>query len=173
MTNKKYPTRKPLSRVQDPGADKVAVRGQGRKKIPFDYKEIMELARVQCTQAEIAIHMGISPDNFSLRKRTDPKIQEAINRGRELGKLELRRKQFEVALGKSDFEGKVVVPPDRQLLIHLGKHILGQTDQLKLSGSEEEPVHVKIDYKKISDEELDTLEEILSKSVEEEKEEKE
>lgn len=84
----------------------------GKRKLELDERQIEALAALHCQIIEIAAVMGCSVD--TLERRYMPVIQ----RGREHGKMTLRRKQVEVALS-----GNVT------MLIWLGKQMLGQTDR--------------------------------------------
>jgi hypothetical protein len=74
-------------------------------------------ARVGCTHEEIAVACGVSRRIFFDRLSDDPRIQAAIDLGRETGKKLLRQAQWRAAL-----------KGDRTMLIWLGKNILGQRD---------------------------------------------
>lgn len=94
----------------------------GRKEKDLDIEQIRELAHIQCTQSEIAAVMRCSVDTL------DRRYAETIREGREVGKMSLRRAQYKKAL-----EGNPA------MLIWLGKHILGQRDEITLNaGSESE-----------------------------------
>jgi len=86
----------------------------GRPKIVLDEEQIRELARIQCTYAEIGAVMKCHPDTIHDR------FSEIVKAEREHGKASLRRAQFKSALGGN-----------AQMLIFLGTHILGQKDEKK------------------------------------------
>ena len=90
----------------------------GRPPRPIDMKEAFELARIQCTNSEMAAVLGFSVSGFSDRIRSDEELSEAIRKGREDGKASLRRQQWALAR-----QGSTV------MCIWLGKQYLGQTDK--------------------------------------------
>lgn len=94
-----------------------------RPKKIVDEDQIMKLAAINCSYAEIAAVVGVDPSTLTRR------FAQVIEKGREQGKMSLKRKQYEVAMG-----GNV------SMLIWLGKQILGQRDiPLDNSGDDEIP----------------------------------
>ena len=98
----------------------------GRPKLDIDSEQVEKLAQIQCTNVEIAAFFGC--DESTIRDR----FPEQLKKGREAGKISLRRKQFQVAQG-----GNV------SMLIWLGKQYLGQTDKPVGDGNET-PTPVKV-----------------------------
>lgn len=92
----------------------------GRPKKEIDYVTVEKLANIQCTQEEIASFLGISSRTL-LR---DEKFKELFAKGRENGKMSLRRIQWKHA--------EKSVP----MAIWLGKQYLGQRDNIDVSNSE-------------------------------------
>ena len=92
-------------------------------------------ASVGCAIDEIAIICGVSRAAFYNRKEAGPEIDEAITRGREMGRYTLRRLQWHKAQLGSD-----------QMLIWLGKQWLGQRDNLNLDveGKERTPPSINV-----------------------------
>ena len=92
----------------------------GRPRIELDERQIVELAKLQCSNEEIASVMGVSADtivnNFS----------EAISRGREMGKVSLRKAQWD----------KAVKDGNPQMLVWLGRFYLRQREEISFSSSE-------------------------------------
>ncbi len=86
---------------------------------------IAELASKGVTQQEMADFLQID------RRTLMTHFAEAIKQGQADIKIKLRMKQLEVALG--DGENK----PNTQLLIHLGKHYLGQKDEIKFEPADD------------------------------------
>ena len=84
----------------------------GRPKKDIDAEQVRKLAMMQCPTTEIAAFFDC--DEGTIRKR----FSEIVAKGREAGKISLRRKQFDVAMS-----GNV------SMLIWLGKQYLGQTDK--------------------------------------------
>ena len=87
----------------------------GRPKKEIDYTTVEKLANIQCTQDEIASFLGISTRTL----QRDEQFMELFNRGRENGKMSLRRIQWKHA--------EKSVP----MAIWLGKQYLGQRDKVE------------------------------------------
>ena len=87
----------------------------GRPKKEIDYTTVEKLANIQCTQDEIASFLGISTRTL----QRDEQFMELFNRGRENGKMSLRRIQWRHA--------EKSVP----MAIWLGKQYLGQRDKVE------------------------------------------
>ena len=87
----------------------------GRPKKEIDYTTVEKLANIQCTQDEIASFLGISTRTL----QRDEQFMELFNRGRENGKMSLRRMQWKHA--------EKSVP----MAIWLGKQYLGQRDKVE------------------------------------------
>ena len=87
----------------------------GRPKKEIDYATVEKLANIQCTQDEIASFLGISTRTL----QRDEQFMELFNRGRENGKMSLRRMQWKHA--------EKSVP----MAIWLGKQYLGQRDKVE------------------------------------------
>ena len=87
----------------------------GRPKKEIDYTTVEKLANIQCTQDEIASFLGISTRTL----QRDERFMELFNRGRENGKMSLRRIQWKHA--------EKSVP----MAIWLGKQYLGQRDKVE------------------------------------------
>ena len=98
----------------------------GRPKIEIDYATVEKLANIQCTQEEIASFLGISSRTL-LR---DEKFKELFAKGRENGKMSLRRIQWKHA--------EKSVP----MAIWLGKQYLGQTDIIEASTTGETKINI-------------------------------
>lgn len=81
-------------------------------KKDIDPDQVRKLAAIGCTDVEIGDIVGCSHDTLTRRFKDDLVL------GRANGKMSLRRKQWETALG-----GNVT------MLIWLGKQILGQADK--------------------------------------------
>ena len=93
----------------------------GRPKKEIDYDAVEKLAKIQCTQEEIANFLGISIRTL-LR---DEKFKEICERGRESGKASLRRIQWKHA------------EKSASMAIFLGKQYLGQKDNVEVSNTDE------------------------------------
>lgn len=84
----------------------------GRPKFKIDYVAVEKLANIQCTQEEIATFLGCSVDTL----QRDKEFCGIYKKGRENGKMSLRRTQYKLA------EKNVT------MAIWLGKQYLGQRD---------------------------------------------
>ena len=90
-----------------------------RKQIQQFLKQLETLSRLQCTDQEVCAILSMDDLTLAALKKREPKILEAIKKGRSEGLLSLRRAQFIAAIEK----GNVTMQ------IWLGKQYLGQTDR--------------------------------------------
>jgi len=97
---------------------------------PLDPSKVEALAALQCTYSEIASGLDISISTLERRRKADPAIEAAIEKGREEGTRSLRRLQWEAA--KS---GNVTMQ------IWLGKQWLQQSDKRDLNVKGSMTVH--------------------------------
>jgi len=88
-----------------------------RAKLDIDAEQVEALASYGCTNTEIASFFECN--ETTIRKR----FSENLTKGRDGGKIRLRKKQFQVAMA-----GNV------SMLIWLGKQTLGQKDQQEIEG---------------------------------------
>lgn len=86
-----------------------------RPKIQISEEQVKKLAELQCTNVEIASFFNV--DEGTIRKR----FSDILAKGRECGKITLRRKQWALAT-KSP-----------AIAIWLGKQYLGQTEKTELT----------------------------------------
>lgn len=86
----------------------------GRPKKDIDEKQVFQLASINCSYAEIAAVVGC--DSSTLTRR----FAQAIEKGRESGKMSLKRKMWETAMG-----GNVT------MMIWLSKQMLGYTEKVE------------------------------------------
>lgn len=94
----------------------------GRPKFVLDDKqlELLEkLASILCTMEEMATFFGCSVDTL------ERNFADTIKKGREQGKISIRRLQFEKAQAGNT-----------TMLIWLGKQILGQKERIETSEDE-------------------------------------
>jgi DNA-binding CsgD family transcriptional regulator len=85
--------------------------GAGRPKKKIDEEQVIKLAAINCSYAEMA---SVLDCNESTLTRN---FAQAIKKGRDQGRMSLKRKQYEVAMGGNT-----------TMLIWLGKQILGQAE---------------------------------------------
>lgn len=102
----------------------------GRPRIKIDYAACEKLARIMCTQSEIAEVLGVSLSTLE----HDKEFLRIHKKGIEAGKASLRRMQW-----KSAEDGNVTSQ------IWLGKQYLGQRDKQELTGKDGEQLSVKFE----------------------------
>jgi len=88
----------------------------GRPKFELDTNILEKLASILCTMEEMASFFGCSVDTL------ERNFADTIKKGREQGKISLRRLQFEKAQSGNT-----------TMLIWLGKQILGQKEKIETS----------------------------------------
>tara|TARA_Y100000296_G_C5114814_1_gene227137 strand:+ start:260 stop:703 length:444 start_codon:yes stop_codon:yes gene_type:complete len=106
----------------------------GRPKSEIDFGVVERLAGIDCTEPEISAVLGISYSTWKRHKKADPQLSEAVIRGRYIGKMSLRRLQWETALGGN---------PAMQ--IWLGKQRLGQSDKQQIEQHQVEQLVIVTD----------------------------
>lgn len=107
--------------------EKKATKGRPRKILTEDALKVIEnLAKIMCTDEEIASVLSCSRDIFYNEDNAEL-FRQALEKGKAEGKSSLRRKQYEVAMkGNSS------------MLIWLGKQWLNQTDKVEQTTSFED-----------------------------------
>ncbi len=106
-------------------------RGPGRPRLELDEVLIFRLAMIHCPNEEIAVACGCSVDTLTRN------FAEIMEKGREAGKMSLRRKMFSQAMGNG--KGATVMQ------IWLSKQLLGMKDQSRTDFGVELP-EVKLNY---------------------------
>lgn len=86
----------------------------GRPRVEIDLSLAYKLGLQQCTLSECSAWLGVPVSTLSTR----PDFSEAYKKGREKGKMSLRRYQWELA------------KTNPTMAIFLGKQYLGQADQM-------------------------------------------
>lgn len=99
----------------------------GRPPKQIDLNQVKQLAALQCTDSEICSVLGVSQDTFA-RRKADPEFAQAIVDGKEMGKVSLRRMQWNMAKGNAT------------LLIWLGKNYLNQRDSFDDESRDKDPL---------------------------------
>lgn len=94
-----------------------------RPKKEISEEQVIKLAEINCSYSEMAAVLGC--DESTLTRR----FAQVIQKGREGGKMSLKRKQYEVAMS-----GNV------SMLIWLGKQTLGQSEKVEQINSNETKV---------------------------------
>jgi len=95
----------------------------GRPKKNIDYNLCESLAKIQCTQEEIAEITGVSTRTL----QRDKEFCRVYKKGLDAGRMSIRRLQY-----KSAENGNVT------MLIWLGKQYLGQSDKILMEDGTEE-----------------------------------
>jgi hypothetical protein len=100
----------------------------GRPLKEIDWSKIEAMARILCTESEIASVTGYSIDLIGERCLRDHGMNfpDYYKKHSDGGKMSLRRSQFK----------KAVVDGNPALLIWLGKQMLGQKDQIDMSNTQ-------------------------------------
>lgn len=94
-------------------------RPVGRPKKNINLDELERLSALNCTMSELAAYFKIPLRTLEDRYTNDADVRAAINRGREVGKLSVRRKQMQIM---NDHNNPTMA-------IWLGKQLLGQRDK--------------------------------------------
>jgi hypothetical protein len=105
--------------------------GAGRKLIPIDWAKVDELLKIACTREEIAAVLEVDEDTLQNACKREKGIDFSVYIKSGIDKSfrkSLRRTQRMAAMGYTDKEG-VFHPPDKIMLIWLGKQYLGQKDK--------------------------------------------
>lgn len=99
----------------------------GPVPIEINWEEFDKLCALQCTLREFASWFDCSEDTIEnkVKEKWSIKFSEYFEQKRGKGKIALRRKQYDVAMG-----GNV------SMLIWLGKQYLGQSDNPDSHGDE-------------------------------------
>ena len=101
----------------------------GRKKVKIDYDTVKNLAKICCTQEEIASVMGCSVKTLQRRRQFNKAYQDGLNDAR----ASLRRLQW-----RSAANGNITMQ------IFLGKNLLGQRDKFPEDERAEDKENVTI-----------------------------
>lgn len=100
----------------------------GAKPTPIDPKMLQNLCSIGATWDELGAVFDLHPDSLRDRVVNSPVLQHAMAKGRGVGKVTLRRMQWEGAK-----KGNAT------MLIWLGKQLLGQRDKHDVKIEEAEP----------------------------------
>jgi len=114
----------------------------------IDTNLVTRLAARGYVTREIAMYANISESTLFRR------CADALDRGYTLRNASLRKKQFDLAMNGN-----------ATMLVWLGKNLLGQTDRQELTGAGGGPIqYERTDLRKLTDEELAQLEELVEKA---------
>ena len=89
-----------------------------RAELDIDVTELEKLGAIQATIRECAAFFGLSEKTVDRVLARNAAYRDAYERGKDKGKMSLRRKQYELAMAG-----------DKTMLIWLGKQLLGQVDK--------------------------------------------
>lgn len=120
-------------------------------------REIEGLARINCTIVEAAAYFGVCKDTMIERLKL-PDFRDLWEQGRSRGRISLRRLQWAYA--------EAMTAPGANMVIHLSKHFLGETEKSLLEIGGRDGGAIAIDVKMLEGltaEELETLERIARK----------
>lgn len=115
-------------------------------------KDVEAVGRLQCTRREAAAFLDIRVKQFDNLLRSNEAVRKAFERGKQLGKLSLRRKQLRLA------------GVNATMAIFLGKNILGQQDKSSVELTGEDGGPIEFDAASLNAEERNDLRRILTKS---------
>lgn len=96
----------------------------------IDYEACEKLARIMCTQSEIAEVLGVSLSTLE----HDKEFLRIHKKGQENGRASLRRMQYKGAEAGNP-----------TMLIWLGKQYLGQRDKQELTGKDGGPIEQTVE----------------------------
>jgi|TARA_Y100000592_G_scaffold51509_1_gene81384 hypothetical protein len=97
----------------------VKKRSVGRPKTNLDLADLEKICRLNCTMPEIAAFFDIPLRTLEDKYTNDEAVRRSIDKGRNQGKLSLRRKQLQI-LDETN---------NPTMAIWLGKQLLGQRDK--------------------------------------------
>lgn len=121
----------------------------GRPRIEINWDEFAKLCSIQCTLQEIASWFECSEDTIerAVKREKELSFAEFYEQKAATGKISLRRKQWQLALGG-----------DKTMLIWLGKQHLEQTERkaVELSGELNNP---------FAEKSIEELEELLKEKI--------
>jgi len=108
----------------------------GRPPKPIDWEQFDKLCKIQCSLREIAAWFECSEDTIERRCESEKNMSFAdyANEKRALGKVTLKRRQYEVAM-----EGNI------PMLIWLGKNWLEQYDKQDIEIKETITIQTKLE----------------------------
>jgi hypothetical protein len=105
----------------------------GRPRIEIDVEELKRLCRLNCTMEEIGAFFGCDKKTIERRYAEEEDFQQAIDQGRGLGKLSVRRKQIQIMDEHNS----------ASMAIWLGKQLLGQRDNQDIT-TDNKPISINI-----------------------------
>ena len=99
--------------------------GAGRKPVEIDLEQLEKLASLGCTDEEIAAFFRCTTRTIE-KRRKEPAFKEALERGKAIGRISVRRSQM-----------KLLEAGNATMGVWLGKQLLGQRDvtPIELTGA--------------------------------------
>jgi len=99
--------------------------GAGRKPVEIDLEQVEKLASLQCTDQELAAFFRCTTRTIE-KRRKEPAFKEAMERGKAMGRISVRRSQM-----------KLLDAGNATMGVWLGKQLLGQRDvtPIELTGA--------------------------------------
>jgi hypothetical protein len=100
----------------------------------IDIVELKKLCRLNCTMEEIAAFFDCNKKTIERRMEQDEEFRRAVEDGRSMGRLSMRRKQLEL-----------MENGNATMAIWLGKQYLGQSDKIsqQMTGLDGGPIQNK------------------------------
>jgi hypothetical protein len=100
--------------------------GAGRKPVEIDLEQLEKLASLGCTDEEIAAFFRCTTRTIE-KRRGEPAFKEALERGKAIGRISVRRSQM-----------KLLEAGNATMGVWLGKQLLGQRDvtPIELTGAD-------------------------------------
>jgi len=114
-------------------------------------KDVERIARLQCTRAEAAAFLGIRVSSFDRLLRNNERVKDAWERGKQMGRISLRRKQHRLAAVNAPMS------------IFLGKNYLGQQDKVTTEHTGADGGPIEFDATKLTSEERDALRRLITR----------
>lgn len=136
--------------------------GSGKPAAKIDWDAVAEMGQAGCTIKETAAAMGVTSQTLSLNYKKYRKdlyageyetLAEYFQAQRSGGDALIKVKQFK----------KAVKGDNDRMLIWLGKNRLGQSDKREIKADVSAVTVNKLDLNKLTDEELENLEQILTR----------
>ena len=113
--------------------------GYGWRKIDIDIRQLYELARMGCTQAEAAQFFSMAQTTFENRLQKDQDLRQAWDLGSAQAKISLRRLQIAHASTPG--------APGVAMTVHLSKFWLNERDEaVKVTGGDGGPIKVSFSF---------------------------
>ena len=109
----------------------TASKEMGRPRKEIDFSELRKLCQLQATEVEICDWFDIDSNTLvaRIKEKYGHTFSEYYKKNSAKGKMSLRRKQIQVALGREAEGDNPGEKPSVAMLIFLGKNYLDQSDK--------------------------------------------